>query len=187
MSEDTESQALVCCGGGIDSTALLHYYLARGFTVFGVHFDYGQPACRGERRAVEAVARFYGIPFKGERLRPSINPTPTGEYKGRNTLFILSALSDQGVRNGLISLGVHANAPYYDCTPAFLRQMQDMLDGYYGGAMVVDAPFSEFSKEDIVAYCRDNEVPLHLTYSCERSSVRPCNSCLSCLDRNALL
>jgi 7-cyano-7-deazaguanine synthase len=46
------------------------------------------------------------------------------------------------------------------------------------------APFATWTKQDIIAYCRTRNVPVHLTYSCERGTEPPCGTCLSCKDRS---
>jgi 7-cyano-7-deazaguanine synthase in queuosine biosynthesis len=48
-------------GGGIDSAALIAFYLSRGTTVRGFHFNYNQPSFEGENRAVLALAQHYNI------------------------------------------------------------------------------------------------------------------------------
>jgi 7-cyano-7-deazaguanine synthase len=183
MNRSRPFPVIVCCGGGIDSTALLHYYLAREFTIHGIHFDYGQPACRGERRAIEAISSYYNVPIELAHLSPVIHANPNGEFYGRNALFVLSALNHLGSNEGLVSLGIHANVPYYDCTRAFGQDLQVLLDGYFGGTVTLDLPFLDFSKADIFAYCKRNNVPIKSTYSCERNPYEPCGLCLSCLER----
>lgn len=175
----------LCCSGGVDSTALIHYYLQRHQSIQCVHFDYGHPACEGERTALIAISQRYRVSIEYARLRPAIGnmSISTGEIYGRNALFVLSALNQVKQTEGLISLGIHAGTGYYDCTPTFAQQMQAILDGYFQGAVVLDTPFLYFSKGDIFAYCQQNSVPVELTYSCERNAMSPCGSCPSCLDR----
>lgn len=175
---------VICCGGGLDSTALIHYYLTRGLTIQGIHFDYGQPACQAERKALRAISKHYKVLIDFANLRPIITPTATGEFQGRNAILVLSALNHLKSNKGLISLGLHEDSIYYDCTPIFTQHLQALLDGYFGGLVVLDVPFLSFSKEAIFEYCLQNEVPIELTYSCERSSDRPCGTCHSCLERN---
>jgi len=174
---------VICCGGGTDSTALIAYYLARGFDIQGVHFDYGQPSFPGERHAVETICGYYAVPIRYVEVRPRLMIKSSAEYPGRNALFVLLATQLLEHRTGLVSLGIHLGTPYYDCTPIFVRQMQHVLDGYFGGSIVLDAPFLHFHKQDIYAYCREHSVPVDLTYSCERNPNTPCGECFSCLDR----
>ncbi len=173
----------ICCSGGLDSTCLIHYYSSSSFKIQGIHFDYGQPACKAEHRAVRRIAKHYGIAIHTRYLRPVINSSPRGEFYGRNLSLILSALSQFKQVQGLISIGIHASSLYYDCSPAFVQQVQAILDGYFRGAIVLDAPFLHFAKDDIVDYARTHQVPIEMTYSCEQHSDYPCGKCPSCKER----
>jgi 7-cyano-7-deazaguanine synthase len=86
----------------------------------------------------------------------------------------------------LIALGVHDGTPYYDCGPGFLRDLQSVLDGYAGGAVRLVAPFLSWNKRQIWDFCRLADVPVGLTYSCEKGGAQPCGKCSSCRDRIAL-
>lgn len=175
---------IVCLSGGVDSTALLYYYQSKGCPVRAIHFDYGQPSLRGERTAVNAVSDFFCLDCQRVEIQPSLSMEASGEFKGRNLVFVLAVLSQLNLDYGLISLGIHANSPYYDCTHSFVQDTQRILDGYFGGTIVLDAPWLHFSKADIYAYCQQNQIPIALTYSCERNSEFPCGCCPSCRERS---
>ena len=175
---------IICCGGGTDSTALIDYYLELDYTVHGVHFDYGQIALPGERQAVEALSKYYQVPILPGTLRPKLKVGPGQECKGRNALFVLFAAQFLENQQGLISLGIHAGTPYYDCSLSFVQRMQWLLDGYFDGTVVLDTPFLDFHKRDVYAYCKLHDVPVDLTYSCQRHPHTPCGVCTSCQDRS---
>lgn len=82
-----------------------------------------------------------------------------------------------------IILGIHAGSDYTDCSPGFVANINCLLDIYANGTICLEAPFIEWDKNGIILYCKEKEVPCHLTYSCETGSVPPCGKCLSCLDR----
>ena len=176
---------IILLGGSIDSAALLSFYLSRGAEVRGVHFDYGQPSMLGERRAVLAVSKHYDVGLETVCLGFAVARTEA-EYHCRNALLVLAAASVACRARLGIAIGIHAGSPYYDCTPAFVGDVQRVLDGYHGGTMRVEAPFLEFSKRDVFDYCLENCVPIDLTFSCESRSDRPCQQCASCKDRKAL-
>ncbi|MCG3212541.1 MAG: 7-cyano-7-deazaguanine synthase [Anaerolineae bacterium] len=173
---------IVCLSGGIDSTALIHYYLARGLSPQAICFDYGQAALEAEKKAALAVTQYYQVPLEIVRLTPIMEPLPSGEFVGRNLRLIFAALSHFNGKMGLVSLGIHAQTGYYDCSPVFVDQVQTLLDGYYGGGIILDVPFLKFTKSDIVSYCISNQIPVDLTYSCERGS-DVCGCCASCIER----
>jgi 7-cyano-7-deazaguanine synthase len=163
----------------------LPFYLSLDVEVRGIHFDYGQPSAHGERRSVLALASHYDVPVETQSVALTLASTG-GEYHCRNALFVLTAASvAKRVQLG-IAIGIHAGSPYYDSTPAFIWDVQRLLDGYHGGTVRVEAPFLEFTKQDVFEYCLENGVPVNLTFSCERRSDLPCRRCASCKDQMAL-
>lgn len=180
-------KTLICASGGIDSSALIVYYLEQGFDVHTLHFDYGHPAYEKEKEALDAVCRYFQVPVKHEKLATILSKTnvKSGELIGRNALFLLGALGYLSDMSGLISLGIHSGPPsFYDCSRDFVKHMQLILDGYLGGTVVFDTPFLEFHKSEIITWAREKELPLNLTYSCQ-SGGNPCGQCPSCLERKS--
>lgn len=175
----------VLMSGGIDSTALVAFYLSRNTSVEGVHFNYGQPSFGGEQRAVQKLSSYYRITVTTISLGLLIS-RDKGEYYCRNAVLLLSAASTLPVKSARFAIGIHANTPYYDCSMSFVDDIQKLLDGYFNGSVRVEAPFLEFTKRDILELCKALNVPISLTYSCENNSYTPCGECYSCIDRRAL-
>jgi len=176
---------LVLHSGGIDSTACLAFYLQQGFAVEALFVDYGQAAARRERKAATAISTHYNI-----RLRPvecaGFQGLGSGYILGRNMFLAGCALMAYPYPAGIIAMGIHAGTSYADCSQLFVEQLQAICDTYAGGAIVLGVPFLEWSKRDMVDYCRMHEVPLQLTYSCELGQDQPCGKCASCRDLEAL-
>lgn len=176
---------IVLLSGGIDSTACINYYLSQKLKPLGLFIDYGQSVAKRELGSAKQVSRHYRIRLDalkisfGRRFRD-------GEIKGRNALFLLSALTKYSGFMGIISLGIHAGVSYYDTNGQFVIDMQKIITSYSDGQIKLDAPFLKWNKPMIYQYCIDNHVPVELTYSCEKSSRKPCGSCNSCLDRSKL-
>ena len=177
--------ALVLMSGGIDSTACAHYFLNRGDNVSGIFVDYGQPAAGPEMDAVKRITQHYGISLTLLTFRGARTWT-TGEILGRNAFLVFAALMGADVRHGVMSLGVHSGTSYYDCSPTFLDQTQSIVDAYSSGKIALFCPFLSRDKAFIREYCVMEEIPLHLTYSCEAGGEIHCGRCLSCGDRHAL-
>lgn len=176
---------IVLFSGGIDSTACIHYYLNQGFNVKAIFIDYGQITSIKEFQSATKIAKHYKISldhliFKNSQVYSE------GEIKGRNAFLILALLLNYPQFIGIISLGIHSGVYYYDCSENFLKDIQRLLDGYTDGQVVIDTPFLKWDKKMIYNYCIDNKIPIHLTYSCENSSDKPCGICNSCRDRRSL-
>jgi 7-cyano-7-deazaguanine synthase len=176
---------IVLLSGGIDSTACINYYLTQNYKPLGLFIDYGQPVAQKEIESAKKVAEFYKIRL--ETLKVLLNCEFTNsEIKGRNALFLLTALTKYPNLTGILSLGIHAGVPYYDTSKQFISDMQKIFTSYSNGQIKLDAPFLKWNKPMIYQYCIDNHVPIELTYSCEKRGETPCGECNSCLDRREL-
>lgn len=177
--------ALILLSGGIDSCATVALYRRRSPSVSALFVDYGQAAVDQERCAVARVVSHYGISLSTVQCA-GLGALGAGYVRGRNALLLQLALVVAPFDVGQIAIGLHAGTSYPDCSPAFVAEMQRVVDVYCEGKMRVVAPFIDQDKPGIVAFCREQAVPLDLTYSCERGTVPTCGQCASCLDRKAL-
>lgn len=172
----------VLASGGMDSTACLAYYLARGDDVRALWVDYGQPAAAAEAAAAVQIAAHYSIPLRKLRVEGIQWRATTGEpreYPARNLTLAALALNAQ-VEPALIALGIHAGSPFEDCTESFVAQLDDLVSLLSRGRVRIDCPFIQRSKLDIARWGWTAGVPCHLTYSCERGTTPPCEECLKC-------
>jgi len=174
-------EVILLTSGGIDSTALLDLYLRRTAKVNCVYFQYDQPSAKSEKAAVVEVSKYYNVRSTIINLSFPI-ALRKEELIGRNALFVLAAssLKPPPLR---IALGIHSGSRHYDCTRSFVDDYQRVLDGYFAGTVRLEAPFIDLEKIDVIDYCRANNVPIDLTYSCQRQNYPPCGKCSSCLDR----
>ncbi len=171
--------------GGLDSTACLSFYLKQGFDVEPVFVDIGQPAAKNETIAVSKICRFWSLKLTRLTL-PFEKPFDTGNIVGRNAFLVFALLMHIGTDSGVIGLGIHSGTQYYDCSTTFVGSLQEIVNGYCDGKVIVSAPFLKANKLDIWRYCLENACPIELTYSCESSQTTPCQKCDSCLDRIAV-
>ena len=163
-----------------------NFYKALNYEVECIFCDYGQPASISEKQASQIIAAYYSVPYETIEVK-NINIPKLGEICGRNALLIWAAFCKIGFGSYKIVLGIHAGTEYPDCSPQFIDATNRLFDVYTNGTVIAEAPFINWKKADIVAYCRANSLPYHYTYSCEVGSVPPCGRCLSCLDRKELL
>ncbi len=176
---------VVLLSGGVDSAAVVAHFCAVHHDVVALHVDYGQPARVSEWAAARRVAQHYRVPVTRARAAAGLVACH-GEYPCRNALLVTLAAGRLARAPHIIALGIHAGSPYYDCTPAFLADMQRILDGQFGGVVQLEAPFLSATKPEVYAWSGVHRVPFDITYSCERQSRRPCGACASCLDRQRL-
>ncbi|WP_221568337.1 7-cyano-7-deazaguanine synthase [Alkalihalobacillus sp. TS-13] len=185
MEELGDNSTVILLSGGIDSTALIPYFLSKNCCVKCVHFQYGQKSQDSEREAVEKVSNYYKIDTKFINVGFEFSNID-GEYISRNALFILMAANLFQKDVSRIALGIHNGTPYYDCSKKFIRDCQKLIDGYFHGTVTIEAPFILHDKKQIFNYCLEKEVPVNLTYSCEIKNKIACGSCPSCKDRSLL-
>lgn len=179
------ASSLVLLSGGIDSAACMHFCLDQHANASAVFVSYGQPAEEAERRASRRVAEYYGVDWFEINVKLS-SPIPLpGLVPNRNLSLVALALLGMKENPASVVIGMHAGTDYLDCSPEFVHGVQAVLDHTSGGTLVVEAPFLQWTKEDIVVYAQAHNVPLHLTWSCESDRKDPCGRCLSCLDREA--
>ena len=177
--------AIVLLSGGIDSACCVAFYQQAGHSVSGVFIDYGQPVCKLEERSADAIARHYAIPL--HVIRDSGPSTEFhGEIAGRNAFLVFTALLRFAHLAGVLALGIHAGTRYYDCSEHFVGHINALLSGYCNGQLVLAAPFLHWSKRTVYQFCATNEIPVHLTWSCEVGPLEPCGKCTSCEDRGHL-
>lgn len=178
-------RAWLLLSGGIDSSACLAFYLKQGFDVECFHISFGQPALLKELTAAKRIARHFDVPLTVLRWSGAAG-FEAGEIVGRNAFFFMAALMEIGRDTGVLVSGIHAGTPYFDCSEGFFSTLQSVFDGYCNGRVRLAAPFIEWSKLEVFAFCRSERVPVNLTYSCEKGMDEPCGKCLSCRDRRAL-
>jgi 7-cyano-7-deazaguanine synthase len=87
---------------------------------------------------------------------------------------------------GILALGIHSGTTYYDCSPAFMKAITELVAEQTDGTLTILAPFLEWSKKQIYDYFTSAKLPIDLTYSCEVGADEPCTVCNSCRDRSAL-
>ena len=176
------THTVILMSGGIDSSSVTAACRREEAELSGIFVDYGQPAAHSEWSATQNIAEYYGVAVRRVCLGFQL-ASNRGEFFARNALLILTAAGITEVRPLQIALGVHALSEYYDTTPLFLRQMQRVLNGYFGGSVTLSAPFLSDTKAEVIRFAKNNGVPLNLTYSCEMQNEPECGRCPSCRDR----
>ena len=181
---NVEAETLVLLSGGIDSTACIHFYSQTDRPVEALFINYGQAARISEEKAAIRVAEHYGIHLNTISLAGGY-PKADGFIPARNLLLISIALMEKQLSISAIALGIHAGTNYPDCSEGFISDAQAITRFCQPELVTILAPFVTWDKNLIINYCKEEKVPIQLTYSCE-SSDEPCGICLSCKDREFL-
>jgi len=186
MLTQKSTKVLLLTSGGLDSTACLAYYLNRkNLSVDSLFIDYGQLSINQELSAAKKICKHYKIKLKKISVS-GMESFSQGIISGRNAMLLNIALMFFKNPIGIISIGIHAGTNYPDCSKEFVTQMQSLFDLYKSGTVVIDAPFLAWSKPQIWEFCKQQNVPIQLTYSCESGSSPACGNCLSCRDLEVL-
>lgn len=174
-----KSKVIILHSGGIDSTALIRFYQKLGFNPTSFFVDYGQLAKKAEAKAVKKICGYYEIESKKVQIHSTVK-FGSGDVLGRNLFLISTALMFSKMQKGIIGIGIHAGTEYIDCNDPFVKACNEILLQYSDGKIMLSTPFLKLSKFDILQYCKGEEVPLELTYSCEKGAAVPCGTCGTC-------
>lgn len=178
----SEKAVTVLLSGGLDSAALLQFYVDLGREVEALHVHYGQPAEEAEAEAANRVAEFYSVPIRIITYGGTPNIDNNGVIEGRNLFLLGAGCMEARSQTRVLAIGIHSGTQYSDCSPAFLESVNEAIRISTKNRVTVAAPFLEWSKGEILRYCREYSIPVQKTYSCERSCT-PCGECMSCKDR----
>jgi 7-cyano-7-deazaguanine synthase len=174
-------KVLVLFSGGIDSSSVIHYYKILGFKIYGLFINYGQKAYQKEREAVKKLSSYFSIETIYINLQTNFTDS-NGVIQGRNYYFISSALMNLPFHKGLISLGIHKGTMFPDCSSYFIQKNQEIINLYHNGNVLIDCPFINMHKQDIIYYFQNTNIPFEYTYSCENGSEQPCDNCIKCFE-----
>ncbi|MDP6525222.1 MAG: 7-cyano-7-deazaguanine synthase QueC [Kiritimatiellia bacterium] len=110
-------------------------------------------------------------------------------YVPNRNMILLSLAAAYAESNGIRDIFYGAQAQdrygYWDCTSAFLNQINAVLALNRGTPVRVHAPFVDMSKADVVKIGLAMGVDYSHTWTCYRGGGRPCGTCPSCMERLA--
>lgn len=171
--------------GGIDSLVCLEMLWSRGDSVHAVFIDFHQAAADLEWNSATKLTEYYSIPL----TKVSVDlgkQFGEGEVVGRNLFLISSTLPLIGTLSASVVIGIHSGTNYPDTKPDFIEATRSVVGKISSGRVVLIAPLLEWTKPEILGYALQKNLPLWLTYSCEKGLNPPCGECLSCIDRKEI-
>jgi len=203
-------KAVILLSGGLDSTTILYYAKAKGFTPYCLIFEYGQrhhiEITKAKRIAKLAKCSYQlmniALPWQGSSLldkkmrlprqeKIDSGKIPSTYVPARNIIFLSFSVSfAEAIGAQAVFIGANAidYSGYPDCRPEFFKAYQKMLakglkTGVEGKTILIHTPLISKTKAQIIKIGLKLKVPYHLTWSCYQGSKNPCGKCESCILR----
>jgi 7-cyano-7-deazaguanine synthase len=193
----------VLLSGGLDSAALVSYYLRRNFFVQPIFIRCG---LRWEAHEIKAAKQFLrhsrhkrlypltilsmplGSGYRSNWSHTQKTPGPrsldTSVYlPGRNLLLTTRAflfLNSRKVTR--LALGILKGNPFEDAKPSFVRILEKILGQSFSKKLTIETPFRLKDKAQVIQ--AEATAPLHFTFSCiSPIKKRHCGWCNKCTER----
>lgn len=183
------NNALILLSGGLDSTCLLPYYLGKGFTISCLWINYNQLGSEFEEKAATQFCRVFKVNLIKQAIDRGliVKNKDNMEYLGRNLLLISMGLSMFPYSHGLICSGIRYSSNYNDCRENFIQEISSLIENISNGLILLDVPFYNYSKKNILSFALEHNIDVNRTYSCIRGLPNGCGKCISCVEREKAL
>jgi len=204
-------KAVIIASGGIDSSTLLYKMVSEGFLVYGLTFIYGQRHLREVNSAkrisegLEILHKVVDISAMKELLLGSALtdsnvvvpevPETADHYEtlkativpNRNAIFLSMAIGyAESIGANHVFFGAHFSdrGVYPDCRKEFVDAFQNSERlATDNPDLVIDAPFVDIEKSEIVKLGTELGVPFVDTWTCYKGGEVHCGVCSSCRER----
>lgn len=200
------STVVVIVSGGMDSVTLLHDVVSQGFKVHGLSFDYEQrhkkeldcAVSNCQKLKVPHVTLDLGIlgAIAASSLTRPDQDVPEGAYDGENmkqtvvpnrNMVMLALATSYAISVGAdaVYYGAHSgdHTIYPDCRPEFIRVMDNAMKLCDWRRIELRAPYSRFTKADILQIGFKLGVDYADTWTCYNGREKSCGRCGSCDER----
>jgi len=204
-------KAVIIVSGGVDSTTLLYKAINDGYKVYALTINYGQRHVKEIDYAREICANFNivhkivdlsalheilsGSALTDAAVRVPEAPETSEHYEtlkstivpNRNAIFLSIAIGYAvSLEADHVFFGAHFSdrGVYPDCRKEFVEAFQhsERLATDRGG-LVVEAPFVDKDKYEIVRLGAELGVPFGKTWTCYNGQELHCGACSSCRER----
>ena len=199
--------SIILASGGLDSCVSTAIAAAESDNIALLHISYGQRTEERERKAFNDIADHYGV---ANRMDVSIAylakiggssltdeamsitdadleskeiPTSYVPFRNANMLSIATSWAEViGASRIYIGAVAEDSSGYPDCRPEFYAAFQQTINtGTKPDTHIeIRTPIIDMTKAEIVKKGIELNAPLHLTWSCYRSSDVACGTCDSC-------
>ena len=179
---ESPEKLVICVSGGLDSTIAYHIAKKTYKDIICLFFNVGQPYYEKEKNVLKSLE----IPFKEIDLSSVYADV---EMQGhiivnRNALFA-NIGSIYGNRVWIVGLKYENHYLMSDKNDQFYRYVSLSATQSTGKNVIVETPFREWSKTDILNYCIENELleVVDKTTSCYDKNEHRCGKCSLCVRR----
>jgi 7-cyano-7-deazaguanine synthase len=205
------NKAVIIASGGIDSSTLLYKMVKEGFEVYVLTFIYGQKHLK-EIEYAKRIAEKLDVNHKvvdlssmkvllsGSALTDSSVEVPevpeTVEHyetlqstivPNRNAIFLSIAIGYAvSLKANHVFFGAHFSdrGVYPDCRKEFVDAFQESERlANDNPDLIIDAPFVDIDKSEIVKLGAELGVPFQQTWTCYKGGAMHCGVCSSCRER----
>ena len=198
-----KAKCVVVLSGGPDSSTLAYWTKDQGYDVSAITFNYGQISVKEIEHAKKIVAEL-NVPqqivdlsslrdiFQGVTSLVDENIEMTQEFSQsiivpfRNAVFLSVAVAyASSVNSTRILYGAQLSDAqnYPDCREEFYKSFEKTARLGTDKQIIIDAPFSDKPKSEVIKLGVKLGVPYDLTWSCYLNKERHCGKCESCRNR----
>lgn len=195
----SNERVLVLLSGGLDSVVALYWALNKGYRVETITFNYFLRS-RKEMQSCKRLAKFARVKntlidlgflkeiddLKQKNRNPKLKTAPSAYIPVRNVIFYGIADSIAEVTDAKYVVGGHNK----DDTRSFPDSSQRFFDLFNRTASLgkisngrtgkVVLPLARLDKSEVIKLGKKLAVPFEITWSCYKSTKRPCRKCPAC-------
>ncbi len=190
------NRVLVMLSGGIDSAVTLAWAHRQQDQILALSFQYFLRPFR-ERLAVFRLLEKYPaklieipLPFLKEVAdfdRNRRTDFPEGYVPNRNMIFYSTAAHYAELYGCDQIAGGHTaedQEAFPDASLTFFDHLQTLINqALLKGKIRIEMPLGKMTKLQVMQQARDWNVPFENTWSCYWDGMRPCGTCVSCVER----
>lgn len=200
---ELKGKCVVILSGGPDSVTTMFWAINEGYETHALTFNYGQKAKIEIERSKNITENldvehiiidssdlekiFRGVTsLVDEELDVSESFTTPIIVPFRNGIFLSIAVAyADAISANHVFYGAHqSDASFYpDCRPEFYQAFEIAAKIGTERDIIIDAPFSQIPKSEIIQIASSLEVPLEETWSCYLNGPKHCGKCESCNNR----
>ena len=190
------TRALVLLSGGIDSAAAVAWAKQNYSDVAAITFQYYLRPFR-ERLAVFRLLEVFRAPLievpaqflreAADLPQPLSADVPEGYVPNRNMIFYSIACYYAETKECDVIVGGHIgidSESFPDASRDFFQRLSDLANhALLTRKIKIELPFAKSTKTEVIKNAISWGVPLESTWSCYWDGTKPCEKCVSCVER----